>query len=482
MLSIGYFLHIITGEFNKEKHPVTLIPIIGWLQMTITVIWFPILVLSPPYALVEKRLLLLVVMGVLIVGLVLLITNLAYAIFSSEKSRVSLYMSDFWKKRWRLYVMVSFLTLLLFTPLVLKVLAPIENVHIDQQMMIKDVINVGDIYKRSHDIHELVDETGYIFTDDINLQSRLIIMDMFEGVVNIDMVIDGLVEQYYMWNDHTIAFKMANSDGFKIIDLNVETIIFETEEGLNTSDEYLSYTFNNEAVLVTTDEGQYIYHVDKGLIELDVIGNNFYKLLDGSRTVLYKNNNFYELTDNGTMLVVADIDIRPYDYLYVKDDGYIVYEDKQLKVLDGQLEEVVGANIDFEHTPLDLSQIEYLYKDSILTFALTVEGVSYQYICDSSDLSYRLVKLEDQIKTSHDQQSIAIYNTRKDYILYDDIQLSVYENDHLSAQQWFDLANLNDIDVTVSAKPIMKDNHISWLVDNKHIFICTIVGDEDGDN
>lgn len=481
MLSVSYFLHIITGEFNKEKHPVSLIPIIGWLQLTITVIWFPILVLSPPYALVDMRMTLLIIMGILIIGLVFLIANLAYTIFSSERSKLSLYMSDFWKKRWRLYLMVSFLTLLFFTPLILKVVAPIENMNIGEQVMIKDVIHIDDAFTINHEIHEFSDVTGYIFSDATNKQSRMIVLDMFTGDVKADMNFSGLVSNCYVWNDHTIAFEMADNEGFKIIDINVETVIFETERGLNDFYESLDYSFNNEAVLVTLDDSQYIYHVDKGYIELDIIGNNYYELLQGVKTILYKNKNFYELTESGTMLVVADVDIRPYEYIYVKEDGYIVYDDDQLFLLDAEMETIVGTIIDFENTPLDFERLEYFFNDKLVTFTLSVEGIDYQYICDTNDLSYRLVKLEEQIKTNHDKQKISVYNTNKEYLLYDDIQLSVYENDHLVARHWFDFADVAGVDLVVSAAPIVQDNRISWLLDNKHIYIVSIVGDEDGD-
>nr|MDA3847553.1 hypothetical protein [Vallitaleaceae bacterium] len=461
---LGYMMHIIAGEIDHEKHAITLIPIIGWLQVLIGCIWYPLLIVSPPYSIVTHEKLLIVIISVLIVLLVVSVSTISHYIFTSEKSNVSLYITSFWKKKWRVYLIVSLITLAIFTPIFMKIVKPISDTGISE-IWTADYIPSDD-FTITKVIPELYKGTGLLLASMDNEDSRLLLINPKTGEIDMDKTYEFGIESYYLWGSDKIVLLKTNNEGFMVIDLSNYRIDYEETVVNPSSYEYLAFEISEHAVLVTKGSEQYLYDVSEGYMTLKTVGNNFYQLVPGDQTVLYKNNTLNRIMDGGLVSTGIALDLNDYEFLYALDNGYIAYDENQLFMVDLMFEAFIGESYDFSNNPLITNEVDSFdykrYKDYFI-MNHTSDGIPYAYLFDIGDFKTTVLKLVDKVKTFSDNQDVYVYNESGDYVLYDDYQISVYEQDNMIAKLWFELSDVDSVDVSqTKLEPVIINHTLIW--------------------
>jgi len=354
---------------------------------------------------------------------------------------------------------------------------------------------------------------GLLLTNTDSTLSRLLLIDPINGEVTIDKTYDYGIDAYYLWNDDKIVLLKADKKGYIIIDLSNYRVEYEETIANPNSYEYLSININENAALVTMNDQQYLYDADEGYIELKTIGNNYYKLIQGNQSILYKNNTFYQIIDGDILAISVDVAIQDYDFVYADDYGFIVYQKGQLFMLDNMFEETIGDSYDFSNNPIDyplnhsldfqpvttktedsvpinidseiISTTEPVFKDSYMVsynyFVLlhSNNDTPYAYLFNVKDFKNNVLMLVNKIKTYKDNQQVYIYNENGDYILYDNYQISVYENDNMIAQLWYELSG-QEIDNILS--PVLINNRLIWFTRTGEGHGISIKGETDDIN
>ena len=128
--SIGYIMHIITGEAHNEKHHYSVIPIVCIIQIMLLCFLYPIIVSCPPYFLQAYKGW--INFGLLGLGLMVTISMglISHHIFSARTSQWAHYIGPYWKDRARVIAIVGIISFFAFFPVSLHVKTSIENMNI----------------------------------------------------------------------------------------------------------------------------------------------------------------------------------------------------------------------------------------------------------------------------------------------------------------------------------------------------------------
>jgi hypothetical protein len=442
--AIAYMLYIISGAMIQSKHYSAAIPIVGIVQLLIFILLYPLLITRPPYFLQANKIM--IIGGLFIIsGLVTyLVGRVAYYLFVSDKSGWVYYVSDYWKNKKRVYVIVGCISLVMFFALAMRTLYPIKNIAVKDSW--KSQIASEELEGYSIDfIFPDANEEGFGCVAHSSDGKTKVIFTGYEKQDTLwDMSFKWGYSDYKLMDNNMMIMLKPDNTGFTIINITRGIIDYEYTIRNTEELEFLNIEVNARSVLVTEGLTQFVYDIYLGDLEVTNLGNNFYELVDGNRCALIKNQNLYLYQNNRWEKQIINSYIKTAEAIYYDDTCMIAFMENEMVKLSAvtPFEYVMKLPISYDSIILQEGSI-CTKSNNQLTFLIREQGDVYAYIVNPSDFTYKIALLEQKIITDHDTQSIKALDEFGNYLLYDDYQVTLYNNANILARQWYDLLESN---------------------------------------
>lgn len=463
LLSIAFYLHLFTGDTKKKSQGITVLPIMGWMQMFLFSIFYPILITRPPFYLVNNQKVLLIVIVVSTVLISGLVGLASYFVFNSEHSKISGYIHVFWKSRVRVFAVVTLITIGLAIPLILRINTPVQNINDD--LISKHTLFDGSEYELTETCL-IKDQVTLVLTHTDKGTTKLIQFDLINDEVINEQSFNINYDGYSMWDNNQIVFHKSNNMGFVLI--NLESLELVHEESISQTDsyEYLSFDYSESAILATIGTNQYLIDAYAGEIVLNTVGNNFYKLVPGSITYLNKDKSLHKIIDGYVVDMEVPFNITAYENIYATVKGFYTYDNGVITLMDDYLVEEVSS-IDIREIGFNPTQVQIVFDDEYVHLSGKLASELYEVFMKSTDFEvYKPIKLVQNVYTNYDVQHLA-FVSEQNYYLYDENQVSYFNNDVLVGRVWRFLINEGaDESILFGDKQFVHKDQI-WVFDQQ---------------
>ena len=180
-----------------------------------------------------------------------------------------------------------------------------------------------------------------------------------------------------------------------------------------------------------------------GEISLETLGNNFYELIPGNQCSIIKDYTIYTYKEEQWMPIKDIYGLNNPEFIYYDENGLLIFTKDEIIKYNYELTEMTK-----ETYPKSLERVTSInnnYYDRVnneVVFYMYDQLNYYAYVFDVEAFTYKIVPLSQKIKGFHDLQAIQLIDNKNKYLLYDDYQFSIYENENLIARQWFAMPNV----------------------------------------
>ncbi|PKM50637.1 MAG: hypothetical protein CVV02_10140 [Firmicutes bacterium HGW-Firmicutes-7] len=464
--AVAYILHIVTGEAHNDRHYYSILPIIGIVQVMVLSIMYPIFLLIPPYTIYENRSAFGIFIILLCIAITLIMGQTSYELFTSSRSEWSSYVNDYWKDRIRVILIVGIITGLSFIPLGTIISNPIHNINI--KFAWEQNYNAsGELFF----VNSMMQSTDISYTNilmnDNKSRSKIITISTADGHVLWEKNYTDHYVGNKVWRNNTAVLTKVKNTGFSIIDLKTGVIVYDYSVN-DLEAQNLNIEINDRTVLYTSDTEQFVFDMEYGLMKLDTLGNNYYKLIDGDQCALTKNDDVYLYNYERWEKMSGVYNIVDAELVYYDRNGLIVFNKENIVKYNYYLTEQISTtyNKSFEHIMTNNNDYYNRIKNQVAFYLYNKDEV-FAYIFDTKNFTYKIISLEQRIKEFKDYQKLKFVDHEGSYFLYDNFQFTLYENENIIARQWFQLP-LTELEHPKSnygivGTPIKVNGKIIWI-------------------